>query len=1022
MSRVKDFRRKLVRNLHDVPTPESYAHGLFILHPPPELSADQEKFSVDIVAVHGLNGKARETWRDEQSNALWLEDFLPDAIPNAQIMTFGYDSSLLFSNSKGRIEDFARDLLNRLWVMRQGQRTANRPIVFIAHSLGGIVVKKALILAHENEHHFGDILSSTTGIVFMGTPHQGSMLVDWTSFLRNLIHITSGTQLIRTDLVQELSTHSPTLLEISKSFLPRSIRLNIMSFIELQIERPLATLVVPVESARLNLPNERVFPVNNHHRNICRYASKNDQTYALVEGSLQDIVLRRSDASTSTLCDLFPAIENPGHTSPTPGITEGYEHVDRLSKYSASPLASKHPTFNISNKNEQPSRNEQPEERPIMLTDTIQKRKEFKIHISGLQKLRLKSEREHSEDSIVLNVPGDMSVYGLKYHLANELGTTTLELENFRFPGQPWPISNEWVDFFTIPVQVTNSRPCYKESTGYKINTEQSIAAFLSRAFPNPLSAKLRQYPQQMQPNTGMSHSVTIGRNNSPGLHVCLMRTIRIKGDEDYYTPPTGLGTFSLFDTLSYKDKLPTDIADKGGLFFPMHEREAMWMSFDCDKFSEFAVRPFVGGVNGITGDNILSYSSDSDGSINKACQDYITIPSQKRLDGVASRPGVVKQFVATKLSIAERHQELGTSTSSTSNSSCSGSGTQEIDSTADKSRTIEWQMTGKDEIGGIQLHIIPKFETERMFAGSTKNVCPIYIGGSLASNQPVPTSSKVYDVLKSPSELGLPNGDTIHVKILQEDAPGRGRYKLIQDLIEESPQPPQDQHNIKVEVVRRTTTPIRHEPDYCMRHEPPYYKISENPLIVVFSGVEVFCGLQISAAGLKARLFDKLGILPHCQIFQRDGIEVSDEFITSYSPYDERLTLELVVRPQPTLGIGAGGNIIQDICPDNSDPRLWDVASSKILHIQIINSERLGSIIGPAAAPERPIDSAVDRKRKREDSHGVFDGLISVDAPDEIGTSYEGMEQGGGNTTTTVAPITLLQTDQTIPKFKGQY
>ncbi|KAK6954785.1 hypothetical protein Daesc_004754 [Daldinia eschscholtzii] len=929
MSRVKDLRRKLVRNLHDVPTLESYAHGLFIF----------------IVAVHGLNGKARETWKDEQSDALWLEDFLPEAMPYAQIMTFGYDSSLLFSNSKGRIEDFARDLLNRLWVMRQGQRTANRPIVFIAHSLGGIVVKKALILAHENEHHFGDILSSTTGIVFMGTPHQGSMLVDWTSFLRNLIHITSGTQLLRTDLVQELSTHSPTLLEISKSFLPRSIRLNIMSFIELQIERPLTTLVVPVESARLNLPNER------------KVLSK-----------------------TLYLEEVKPP-----------------------------PL----------------------------------KRKEFRIHISGLQKLRLKSEREHSEDSIVLNVPGDMLVYDLKVHLANKLGATLTmstaasETERFRFPGQQRPISYEWVDFFTIPVQVTNSRPCYKESTGYKINTEQSIAAFLSRAFPNPLSAKLRQYPQQLQPNTGMSHSVTIGRNNSPGLHMCLMRTIRIKGDEDYYTPPTGLGTFSLFDTLSYKDKLPTDIAAKGGLFFPMHgtlshkadfdeeieEREAMWMSFDCDKFSEFAVRPFVGGVNGITGDNILSYGSDSDGSINKARQDYITVPSQKRLDGVASRPGVVKQFVATKLSITERHQELGTSTSSTSNSSCSGSGTQEIDSTADKSRTIEWQMTGKDEIGGIQLHIIPKFETERMFAGSTKNVCPIYIGGSLASNQPVPTGSKVYDVLKSPSELGLHNGDTIHVKILQEDPPRRRRFKLIQDLIKESSQPPQDQYNIKVEVVRCTTTPITpitSEPSYMILG-PPYNKMSGNPLIVVFSGVEVFRGLQISAVVLKARLFDKLGILPHCQIFQRDGIEVSDEFITSHSRYHERVTLELVVRPQPTLGIGAGGNIIQDICPDNSDPRLWDVASSKILHIQIVNSEILGSIIGPAAAPERPIDSAVDRKRKREDSHGVFDGLTSVDAPDEIGTSYEGMEQGGG-VTIPDSPIMLLQTDQTIPKFKGQY
>lgn len=94
---------------------------------------------------------------------LWLEDFLPEVLPHARIMTFGYDSSLLLSHSKGRIEHFAIDLLNRLWMLRQSPevcllfsspcqpprdttdsllKSRNRPLVFIAHSLGGIVVKK----------------------------------------------------------------------------------------------------------------------------------------------------------------------------------------------------------------------------------------------------------------------------------------------------------------------------------------------------------------------------------------------------------------------------------------------------------------------------------------------------------------------------------------------------------------------------------------------------------------------------------------------------------------------------------------------------------------------------------------------------------------------------------------------------------------------------------------------------------------------------------------------------------------
>ncbi|KAL2441954.1 hypothetical protein ABEF94_017145 [Exophiala dermatitidis] len=82
-------------------------------------------------------------------------------MPNARIMTFRYDSSLLLSRSKAGIKDFALDLLNRIWMLRPNQKTKARPLIFVAHSLGGIVVKKALILSHENNRHYGNILTST---------------------------------------------------------------------------------------------------------------------------------------------------------------------------------------------------------------------------------------------------------------------------------------------------------------------------------------------------------------------------------------------------------------------------------------------------------------------------------------------------------------------------------------------------------------------------------------------------------------------------------------------------------------------------------------------------------------------------------------------------------------------------------------------------------------------------------------------------------------------------------------------
>jgi hypothetical protein len=78
-----------------------------------------------IVAVHGLNGTARRTWTDKDSGKFWLEDFLPEALPKSRIMTFGYDSGLAFSRSKAGVENFARDLLNRLRLVRSNHEVCS---------------------------------------------------------------------------------------------------------------------------------------------------------------------------------------------------------------------------------------------------------------------------------------------------------------------------------------------------------------------------------------------------------------------------------------------------------------------------------------------------------------------------------------------------------------------------------------------------------------------------------------------------------------------------------------------------------------------------------------------------------------------------------------------------------------------------------------------------------------------------------------------------------------------------------
>lgn len=153
-------------------------------------------------------------------------------MPDARIFTFGYNSALAFTGSVSKIDDYARTLLERLRARRREYPDATRrPVIFICHSLGGIVVKKALIIAHERSQRYETITRDVHGIVFMGTPHRGSDLAFWSSMLAtigNLFVLGS----LRTDLLQDLQNKSDTLGSICSQFVERAQLLHILTFYE----------------------------------------------------------------------------------------------------------------------------------------------------------------------------------------------------------------------------------------------------------------------------------------------------------------------------------------------------------------------------------------------------------------------------------------------------------------------------------------------------------------------------------------------------------------------------------------------------------------------------------------------------------------------------------------------------------------------------------------------------------------------------------------------------------------------
>ncbi|KIM75579.1 hypothetical protein PILCRDRAFT_670138 [Piloderma croceum F 1598] len=168
---------------------------------------------VDIIAIHGLDGHCEKSWTAE-NGVLWLRDLLPVDIPRARIFTYGYDAY-----TRGReqvtdhsLYDHAQNLISHLANKRRSTGTEDRPIIFVAHSFGGNVLKYALIHAHSaskhhNLHHKAVELS-TFGILFLGTPHQGSDNVDLAMIILGIQSVYSETSVA---LLSDLRSHSKGL-------------------------------------------------------------------------------------------------------------------------------------------------------------------------------------------------------------------------------------------------------------------------------------------------------------------------------------------------------------------------------------------------------------------------------------------------------------------------------------------------------------------------------------------------------------------------------------------------------------------------------------------------------------------------------------------------------------------------------------------------------------------------------------------------------------------------------------------
>ncbi|OAG42872.1 hypothetical protein AYO21_02823 [Fonsecaea monophora] len=269
-----------------------------------------------------------------------------------------------------------------------------------------------------------------------------------------------------------------------------------------------------------------------------------------------------------------------------------------------------------------------------------------------------------SEETILL--PGDLPVSELWTKL-EELGyilpdSLSRNGEKWK-PGRIKPQLHEFE-------QITVVQEDLPSDSSKSIHIDDRLIAYANRHFG-----------QAIQFNVGENDSNLYGTKidslkDSRGLEIVFHRTVRMPDDEKLHQLPGSLGAFPLYSVEGYADKLPSAIVQAGGVFMPMWQREALWISLEARIGTRYALRFSVGRINAVSGEKMDQEKDISaDG---QRVQDYVVVPGQEWLDGICVAPGIVRQFVAMPL----------------------GSG-----------YTVEGQKTGEEKHGGLQIEIIPAFQ-----------------------------------------------------------------------------------------------------------------------------------------------------------------------------------------------------------------------------------------------------------------------------------------------------------------------
>lgn len=238
----------------------------------------------NVIFVHGLGGHAYDTWRRKPDNDSFWPIWLAQDVPGVAVYTIAYEAPPTnWLGTSMPLQDRAVNIVECLF-SEAGLKTG--PIVFVCHSLGGLIVKQIMLdlqRQKDSRPETDDLLQRVNRIVFAATPHTGARHANLLAYLGFLAWPST--------IARVLVANDPTLRSINAAYrdLAQSRKDVLLHRIFYETQDTNAGRIVNEASSDPGLWGNPPVPIDADHISIVKPADRSALPYARIRDFVADI-------------------------------------------------------------------------------------------------------------------------------------------------------------------------------------------------------------------------------------------------------------------------------------------------------------------------------------------------------------------------------------------------------------------------------------------------------------------------------------------------------------------------------------------------------------------------------------------------------------------------------------------------------------------------------------------------------------------------------------------------------------